>query len=211
MNYKYRYNVVSRQHAGCMAWGERIIVHRSLPQGNVISKDRVISDGFSATESGEQDTRWWDVTHLFMKEPAVIHYRPSSLSNTMSTCLERPTLYRRQKEKWNKWLLNPRWQKTHSIDSNIDVNPERFCEEPKWDFKMWPVLWAGCDNFTETVLNRHKLLRAKIFKRIILISLQFLTVKFWSLKLSKWVSFLGKREHQPILPEYEFVSPLDFQ
>lgn len=110
MNYNCRYNVESRPHADCMAWGERITLHSSLPQGNVISRDRGGSNWFSATETGEQYTRWRDATHLFMGELAVIRYGLASLNDTECTL--------GQKEKWCKLLLSPRrlLQWKHSID-----------------------------------------------------------------------------------------------
>lgn len=94
--------MLSRQHADCTAWGERITLHRSLSQGNIISKDRGRSNWFSATESGEQDTGWQDANRLFLGDSVVIRYRLSLLSNMECSCIERFILFGGQNEQTNK-------------------------------------------------------------------------------------------------------------
>lgn len=150
MNYDCRYNVVSRQHADCMTWGERIALHSSLPQGNANSRGS--SNCLSATESGEQDTSWGDVTHLFMDEPAVICYGLSPLSDMDHTCSERPALAWDKKKSAinNCWVLFD-YYSVNCVNIKIVLmwTQRDFMKSLDEIFKKWFVLWAAWDNFSE--------------------------------------------------------------
>lgn len=150
MNYDCRYNVVSRQHADCMTWGKRIALHSSLPQGNVNSRDS--SNCFSATESGEQDTSWGDVTHSFMGEAAVIRYGLSPLSDTDHTCSERPALaWDKKKSAINDcWILVDYYSENWvNIKMVLMWTQRDLVKSVDEIFKKWLVLWAAWYNFRE--------------------------------------------------------------